>query len=88
MNDNQRKNWRANKKYSTKNVKKTCFILAVEYEVPTANPRYRQLECTGIMASVSDCLHCTNVTRNKRVKINKLAISKCQRIGARIVTAL
>lgn len=36
------------------------------------------------MAGVSDCLRCTNVTRNKKVKINKLAISKCQRTGARI----
>lgn len=30
MNDNQRMNWRANKKYSTKNAKKTRLILAVE----------------------------------------------------------
>ena len=44
-------------------------------------PPLRQLKC--IMAGVSDCLRCTNVTRNKivnkrvnkRVKINKLDIS-------------
>ena len=44
-------------------------------------PPLGQLEC--IMAGVSDCLRCTNVTRNKivnkrvnkRVKINKLDIS-------------
>ena len=36
-------------------------------------PPLRQLEC--IMAGVSDCLRCTNVTRNKRIKINKLDIS-------------
>ena len=63
-------------------------VMTTLREVPKFTPCYRQLECTGIMASVSDCLRCTNVTRNKRVKINKLAISKCQRIGARMVTAL
>lgn len=36
-------------------------------------PPLRQLE--SIMAGVSDCLRCTNVTRKKRIKINKLDIS-------------